>query len=134
MQGRGQDADRIIADARALEDASAFAIVIEGVPPDVAARVTDTVSIPTIGIGAGAHCDGQVLVSTDLLGLSQGPSPKFVKRFAELGAAVKDAVGEYARQVRSGEFPSIEQTYKPNAVAAESGETLNVVPLSSARR
>jgi 3-methyl-2-oxobutanoate hydroxymethyltransferase len=134
VQGRGQEAaDRIVSDARALEEAGAFAIVIEGVPPDVAARVTQEVRVPTIGIGAGVMCDGQVLVSTDLLGLSQGPSPKFVKRFAELGAAVKEAVGEYARQVRAGEFPSAEQTYKPNQ-AAESGESLKVVPLSCARR
>jgi len=128
VQGRGQDSERIVRDARALEEAGAFAIVVEGVPPDVGARVTEMVGIPTIGIGAGPSCDGQVLVSTDLLGLSSGPSPKFVKRFAELGAVVKEAVQEYARQVRTREFPSAEHSYKPNA-PSESGETLKVVSL-----
>ena len=137
VQGRGeQAADRIIRDARALEEAGAFAIVIEGVPPDVGDAVTKAVSVPTIGIGAGPSCDGQVLVSTDLLGLSLGPSPKFVKRFAELGQAVVGAVAEYTRQVRAHEFPAAEHTYKPNQ-PRESGQTLvetNVVPLSAARR
>lgn len=119
VQGRGDDAERIIEDARALEEAGAFAIVIEGVPPDVAERVTTIVGAPTIGIGAGPSCDGQVLVSTDMLGLSAGPSPKFVKRFAELGALARSAAEEYARQVRAGEFPAAEQTYKPNAPPAE---------------
>jgi 3-methyl-2-oxobutanoate hydroxymethyltransferase len=130
VQGRGEDAaDRIVRDAQALEDAGAFAIVVEAVPPDVAERVTAAVSIPTIGIGAGVGCDGQVLVSTDLLGLSRGPSPKFVKRYAELGAAVVDAVSAYVREVRSGEFPDEEHTYKPNRAPDE-----NVVAISSARR
>lgn len=138
VQGRGEDAaERIVRDAQALEDAGAFAIVVEAVPPDVAARVTESVSIPTIGIGAGHLCDGQVLVSTDLLGLSRGPSPKFVKRYAELGEAVIGAVSAYVREVRSGEFPGAEHAYKPNApsrpVAVPEPDE-KVVPISSARR
>lgn len=138
VQGRGEDAaERIVRDAQALEDAGAFAIVVEAVPPDVAARVTESVSIPTIGIGAGHLCDGQVLVSTDLLGMSRGPSPKFVKRYAELGEAVIGAVSAYVREVRSGEFPSAEHAYKPNApsrpVALPEPDE-KVVPISSARR
>jgi 3-methyl-2-oxobutanoate hydroxymethyltransferase len=136
VQGRGEGAsDRIVRDARALEEAGAFAIVVEGVPPDVGDAVTKAISIPTIGIGAGPNCDGQVLVSTDLLGLGLGPSPKFVKRFAELGQAAVGAVSEYARQVRAHEFPGPEHSYKPNA-PKPSGEVLtdNVVPLSAARR
>lgn len=115
VQGRGEDAaDAIVRDAQALEDAGAFVIVIEAVPPDVAARVTEAVSVPTIGIGAGGGCDGQVLVSTDLLGLSRGPSPKFVKHYADLGTAVVDAVGAYVREVREGQFPGAAYAYKPN--------------------
>lgn len=115
VQGRGEDAEKVLADAIALEQAGAFAIVLEAIPPDLAERVTDVVSVPTIGIGAGAGCDGQVLVSTDLLGLSLGHQPKFAKRFAELGEAAIKAVSTYVDQVRSGAFPSAAQTYKPNA-------------------
>jgi 3-methyl-2-oxobutanoate hydroxymethyltransferase len=130
VQGRGAEADRIVRDARALEEAGAFAVVVEGVPPDVGAAVTRAISIPTIGIGAGPNCDGQVLVSTDLLGLNLGQSPKFVKRFAELGQAAIGAVAEYAREVRVHEFPGPEHSYKPNP-ARESGDLApeNVVPL-----
>src|SRR5581483_5109524 len=128
VQGRGDQADRIVQDARALEDAGAFAVVVEGVPPDVGAAVTSAISIPTIGIGAGPSCDGQVLVSTDLLGLNIGQSPKFVKRFAELGQAAIAAVSEYTREVRAHEFPSAEHSYKPNS-PRESGPIPNVVAL-----
>jgi 3-methyl-2-oxobutanoate hydroxymethyltransferase len=115
VQGRGQDAAaRIIDDARALELAGVYALVIEGVPPDVATAVTAAVGVPTIGIGAGAGCDGQVLVSTDLLGMSRGPSPKFVKRYAELGDEIVGAVRRYVDEVRSGAFPGPENTYKPS--------------------
>lgn len=116
VQGRGEAAAaQIIADAQALEEAGAFAIVLEAIPPDVAAEITALVSVPTIGIGAGDACDGQVLVCTDLLGMSRGHSPKFAKKFAQLGDAIVAAVGEYVREVRAGEFPGKEHSYKPNA-------------------
>jgi len=114
VQGRGDDAARVIRDAKALEQAGAFAVVIEGVPPDVAREITKELSIPTIGIGAGPHCDGQVLVSNDLLGLSLGNSPKFVKRYAELGENAASAVAAYVDEVRKGTFPGREHTYRSN--------------------
>lgn len=118
VQGRGAAAAaRIVADARALEEAGAYAIVLEAMPPDVADEVTRTVGVPTIGIGAGVGCDGQVLVCTDLLGMSSGHEPKFAKRYAELGDAIVDAVKRYVGEVRSGAFPTAEHTYKPNRPA-----------------
>ncbi|MDB4934385.1 MAG: 3-methyl-2-oxobutanoate hydroxymethyltransferase [Labilithrix sp.] len=119
VQGRGADgADKVLADAVALEQAGAFAIVLEAIPPDLAAQVTSLLSIPTIGIGAGASCDGQVLVCTDLLGLARGHQPKFAKRFANLGDAAVDAISTYVTEVRAGTFPSASHTYKPNAASA----------------
>ena len=116
VQGRGEEeSERILKDARILEQAGAFCIVLEAVPPDVAERVTAELTIPTIGIGAGPACDGQVLVCTDLLGLSRGHRPKFAKRFAELGDASVAAVRAYVEEVRAGTFPSKEHTYKANA-------------------
>jgi len=115
MQGRGGDAAaKVIADALALEQAGAYAVVLEAIPPDVAQQVTRAVSIPTIGIGAGAGCDGQVLVCTDLLGMSRGHAPRFVKRYGELGDAIVDATARYIAEVRSGAFPSAEHAFKPN--------------------
>jgi 3-methyl-2-oxobutanoate hydroxymethyltransferase len=114
VQGRGSDEDRVLADARALDEAGAFAIVLEAIPPDVAARVTASVSVPTIGIGAGAACDGQVLVCTDLLGMARGHSPKFAKHFAELGDQIVGAVRAYVDEVQAGTFPAPEHAYKPN--------------------
>jgi 3-methyl-2-oxobutanoate hydroxymethyltransferase len=115
VQGRGEEgAEKVLTDAIALEQAGAFAIVLEAVPPDVAARVTSIVSVPTIGIGAGPSCDGQVLVCTDLLGLSRGHQPKFAKRFAELGTLAVDAVSAYVEHVRIGAFPAAAHTYKAN--------------------
>jgi 3-methyl-2-oxobutanoate hydroxymethyltransferase len=115
VQGKNEDdAERIIRDARILEQAGAFCIVLEAIPPDVAERVTQEVTVPTIGIGAGASCDGQVLVSTDLLGLSRGHTPKFAKRYAELGDAVVEAAKAYVTEVRAGAFPAKEHTYKPS--------------------
>jgi 3-methyl-2-oxobutanoate hydroxymethyltransferase len=118
VQGRGEDAARVLRDAKAVEQAGAFALVIEGVPPDVAKAITREVSIPTIGIGAGPNCDGQVLVCTDLLGMSRGPSPKFVKRYAAIGDAIIEATKAYAEDVRNGAFPGKEHTYKANESAA----------------
>ena len=101
----------LVEDARALEDEGVFAMVLEGVPAEVGRRVTDAVSVPTIGIGAGADTDGQVLVFHDLLGLTNRQPPKFVRRYADLGAAITEAVSQYARDVRSGAFPSTDETY-----------------------
>src|SRR5450759_3969147 len=104
--GKSRDeAEQLIADAHALEDAGAFALVLESIPAELARRVTSEVAIPTIGIGAGPHCDGQVLVSYDAFGLFQGMVPRFVKRYAELGAAMADATRAYIDDVRSGTFP-----------------------------
>ena len=103
---------RLVADARALQDAGAFALVLEAVPAPVAAHITEDLEIPTIGIGAGAGCDGQVLVYHDLLGLSEGHLPRFVKRYANLSAEIRDALEAYASEVRSGAFPGEEHEYK----------------------
>ncbi|WP_243359037.1 3-methyl-2-oxobutanoate hydroxymethyltransferase [Fundidesulfovibrio terrae] len=105
-------ARRLVEDARALCEAGCFAIVLECVPTQVAALVTQDVPVPTIGIGAGPGCDGQVLVFHDLLGLYEGFKPRFVKRYAELAALIREALGEFAREVRSGEFPTGEHSFE----------------------
>jgi 3-methyl-2-oxobutanoate hydroxymethyltransferase len=111
-QGRtARKAQELLADARALEAAGCFAIVLECIPAEVAAQITEALTVPTIGIGAGAAVDGQVLVFHDLLGLYEGRSPRFVKRYAEIGNAVRDALERYAGEVRSGAFPGPEHTY-----------------------
>jgi 3-methyl-2-oxobutanoate hydroxymethyltransferase len=99
-------------DAKAVADAGAFALVLECIPAELAARITTDSPIPTIGIGAGAACDGQVLVIHDLLGLYDEIHPKFVKRYAELGTATRDAVRRYCSEVRAGEFPKPEHEFK----------------------
>jgi 3-methyl-2-oxobutanoate hydroxymethyltransferase len=115
VQGRGLDgAEKVLEGAHALEDAGAFAVVLEAIPPDLAARITRELSIPTIGIGAGPECDGQVLVCSDLLGMTRGHSPKFAKRFAELGDAVVSAMKAYVTEVEAGTFPGLEHAYKAN--------------------
>ena len=112
VQGRTEDdAERVLDDARAVADAGAYALVLEGIPSDLAADVTATVGIPTIGIGAGPHCDGQVLVCYDLLGLTPDLKPRFVKRYAELFDAGKEAVATYCAEVRDGSFPSVEHGF-----------------------
>jgi 3-methyl-2-oxobutanoate hydroxymethyltransferase len=111
-QGRTAEAAlKLHADALALEDAGAFALVLEAVPAPVAARITESLPIATIGIGAGAGCDGQVLVWHDLLGMYQGRTPRFVKRYAELADEIGTALGEYVADVRSGAFPEEQHTY-----------------------
>src|SRR6516225_821041 len=100
-----RDAWRLLEDALAVEAAGAFAIVVECVPAELAARVTETVKVPTIGIGAGPRCDGQVLVTPDLLGMFDDLKPRFVKQYADLGETIRSAVGDYCREVRSGAFP-----------------------------
>ena len=115
VQGRGdRAAEKLLEDARALQQAGAYAIVLEAIPPDLAAQLTAELDIPTIGIGAGPSCDGQILVSTDLLGMSRGHSPKFAKHFAELGDAIVQAVQTYVSEVEGGTFPGPEHTYKAN--------------------
>ena len=103
VQGRQEsDASRMVEQAKALEESGAFALVLELIPSDLAQRITDAISIPTIGIGAGPHCDGQVLVLPDLLGLNDGFEPKFLKKYANLAGTVRDAVARYGDEVRSG--------------------------------
>jgi len=111
-QGRtAAKARRLLADALALEAAGCFAIVLEAVPTPVAARITEALTVPTIGIGAGAECDGQVLVYHDLLGLTEGRAPRFVKRYANLAETILRALTMYAEEVRSGSYPADEHTY-----------------------
>ena len=115
-QGRTAAAARqLLADARALEDAGCFALVLESVPARVAAHVTDALRIPTIGIGAGPGCDGQVLVWHDVLGLTEGPTPRFVKRYADLAGEIRRALHAFAADVRSGAYPADEHVYKISA-------------------
>lgn len=104
-------AEALLLDAKALEAAGCFALVLEGIPDVVASRVTEALDVPTIGIGAGAECDGQVLVFHDLLGLSEGSPPKFVRRYADLSALAVTAVAAWASDVRSGAFPSDAESY-----------------------
>jgi len=106
-----EEAARIFEDARVLQQAGAFAIVLESIPRELAARITAELRIPTIGIGAGPDCDGQVLVIHDLLGLSFGHKPKFARRYADVGEIVSRAAAQYCRDVQQGSFPSDEESY-----------------------
>lgn len=109
--GRAEEAEKVMADARAVEEAGAFSVVLEKVPEGLAGRITQNLSIPTIGIGAGARCDGQVLVVDDMLGLFTDFRPKFVRRYAELGRAADEAIAAYAADVRSRAFPAAEHSF-----------------------
>ena len=111
VQGRGDASDRIIADARAVQEAGAFAVVMEMVPGDVAERISKELTIPTIGIGAGAGCDGQVLVWQDAFGLRTGRMARFVKQYADLHGVLLEAARAYADDVRGGTFPGPEHTF-----------------------
>jgi 3-methyl-2-oxobutanoate hydroxymethyltransferase len=111
VQGRGETGDELVRAALALQDAGAFAIVLEMVPADVAKRVTAELVIPTIGIGAGVDCDGQVLVWQDMAGLRRGPVPRFVKHYADLRGARGDAAQAFATDVGDREFPGEEHTF-----------------------
>jgi 3-methyl-2-oxobutanoate hydroxymethyltransferase len=118
VQGKSDEqAARIAADAHALEDAGAFSLVLEGMPSKLAASLTDELRIPTIGIGAGPATDGQVLVFHDMLGLTTGKAPKFVKRYANLAEEITRAATEYAEDVRTGKFPGPEHEYSANGSA-----------------
>ena len=111
VQGRGAGAEQLLADAHAVQDAGAFAVVLELVPAEIAGQVTKELSIPTIGIGAGAGCDAQVLVWPDMAGLNGGRVPKFVKKYADLRGELLRAAQEYATEVRDGVFPGPEHSF-----------------------
>jgi 3-methyl-2-oxobutanoate hydroxymethyltransferase len=111
VQGRGEAAQRILQDAKELEAAGVFALVLEAIPSDLARSITESVSMPTIGIGAGPHCDGQVLVFHDAMGLTSGRVPKFVKRYAELGDEIRAAAAAFAADVAAGTFPDAGHSY-----------------------
>lgn len=130
VQGRDSASrQKVLEDARAVADAGAFAIVIEGVPLDLARQITETVEVPTIGIGAGPHCDGQVLVMHDLLGIDTGErkAPRFVRRYANLGQQVTDAVGSYVEEVQSGAFPSDDECYHVKGNPERAGDRLTQI-------
>ncbi len=112
VQGKSEEtARKLLEDAKAVEEAGAFAVVIEGVPKKLADLITKQLTIPTIGIGAGNGCDGQVLVYQDMLGMFSDFTPKFVKRFADIGEVMKEAFGNYIKEVKSGTFPAEEHEY-----------------------
>ncbi|WP_319463327.1 3-methyl-2-oxobutanoate hydroxymethyltransferase [Micromonospora sp. RTP1Z1] len=111
VQGRGDTAAEVVADARAVAEAGAFAVVLEMVPGEVAKRITAELRIPTVGIGAGPDTDAQVLVWQDMAGLRTGKAPRFVKRYADLAGALTDATRRFAEEVRGGEFPAAEHTF-----------------------
>jgi len=111
LRGKGSERERILEDAKAVEEAGAFAVVLEKVPSDLAREITESLKIPTIGIGAGKYCDGQVLVFHDLVGLFEEFKPKFVKRYAELGKEAREAVRKFVEEVKEGKFPEDEHSY-----------------------
>jgi len=133
VQGKtDEEGDRVVEDALAVQAAGAFAIVLEGIPKKLAARITELLEIPTIGIGAGVNCDGQVLVCYDLLGLTPDLRPKFVKRYAEMFAEGVEAARRYAVEVQHGEFPSEEHSCgvgKKRGPERDPTTSSNVVPL-----
>lgn len=120
VQGRDAAADAVIADARAVADAGAFAVVLEKIPANLADRITADVAIPTIGIGASAGCDGQILVVDDMLGMFTAFKPKFVKRYAELGQTAEEAVASYAAEVRERRFPDAAHVFADTVPGAKS--------------
>lgn len=112
LQGKKEaDAERILQEAKLLEETGCFSIVLEKIPVELAKRITETVTIPTIGIGAGPHCDGQILVLYDLLGLDPEFRPRFVRRYAELAQVIRDALDRYSQDVMEGRFPSEEESF-----------------------
>lgn len=125
VQGRGDDAaQRLLEDALAVQEAGAYSLVLEGIPKELATRISEALTIPTIGIGAGNGCDGQVLVIYDLLGMDDGFKPKFVKQYANLAGTIRGAIGEYMEEVRSGAFPDADHSFhktRPKAAAKPEG-------------
>ncbi len=118
VQGRGDDGTRVAADARALADAGAFAVVLEKLPAELGRQISHDIAVPTIGIGAGVDCDGQVLVIDDMLGLFTDFRPKFVKRYAELGQSADEAIAGYAAEVRARSFPAPEHSFAADGTKA----------------
>jgi len=112
VQGRGEQAEQLLNDAKALENSGAFAIVLEAIPSDLAKQITESISIPTIGIGAGPDTDAQVMVWQDLVGLTPGPKPKFVKNYLNLREQVEKAVKEFSSDVSSGKYPDKNHSYE----------------------
>lgn len=125
VQGKTEDAAaRVLDDAKALEQAGVYSIVLEGLPADLGRRITESVEVPTIGIGAGPFCDGQVLVCYDFLGMYRDVRPKFVKRYAELGDLITDATRAYVREVQQGSFPTAEHSFgmaRPKSIGEPTG-------------
>jgi len=111
VQGRGNAGGRLLEDARALQDAGAFAVVLEAIPAELGTRVSEALSIPTVGIGAGGGCDAQILVWQDLAGLTPGHLPRFVKRYADLDDVLTTAVASYVNDVADGAYPAPEHCY-----------------------
>jgi 3-methyl-2-oxobutanoate hydroxymethyltransferase len=111
VQGRGTAGDQLLADARALQDAGAFAVVLESVPADLGRRVSAALRIPTVGIGAGPYCDAQILVWQDMAGLTTGRLPRFVKRYASLRETLLDATRRFTDDVSDGRYPDAEHSY-----------------------
>jgi 3-methyl-2-oxobutanoate hydroxymethyltransferase len=133
FKAQGRTADRareLVEDALALEAAGCFAVVLEAVPPAVAHAATGALTVPTIGIGAGSDTDGQVLVWHDMLGFYEGHAPRFVKRYAEIGEAIVEALGRYAEEVRSGAFPEEQHTYRMPEEELEAFEGATKPPVS----
>jgi 3-methyl-2-oxobutanoate hydroxymethyltransferase len=128
IQGRQQGAvKKLVDDARALQEAGAYSIVLEGMPSPVARRITEAIDIPTIGIGAGSDCDGQVLVIYDLLGMDESFKPKFVRRFESLGTRIRTAVDNYVAEVRDGSFPNENESFSMNPKKRDKRKPAEVV-------
>jgi 3-methyl-2-oxobutanoate hydroxymethyltransferase len=128
VQGKTQNAaEQVLRDARAVESAGAFAVVLEALPRELAAQITEDLRIPTIGIGAGPDCDGQILVVHDLLGLTFAQPPKFARQYANLGELISGAVREYCADVQSGAFPSDKESYHGQAVVIRKRKPISIV-------
>jgi 3-methyl-2-oxobutanoate hydroxymethyltransferase len=116
LQGKGlDDARRLLAEAKGLEEAGAFGLLIECIPEKLAQVITESIAIPTIGIGAGVHCDGQVLVTHDLLGMFDKFTPKFVKKYADLSPIIKESIQQYNTEVRAGSYPGTEHSFSSDS-------------------
>jgi 3-methyl-2-oxobutanoate hydroxymethyltransferase len=133
VQGRDdRGAERLVEDARTLEQAGVYAMVLEGIPLEVAARITAAVSVPTIGIGAGVHCDGQVLVIYDLLGMNEDFKPKFVRRYENFAVRIRTAVDEFIDEVKNSQFPSEDESFStaPSRVREQRVATVSALALA----
>jgi 3-methyl-2-oxobutanoate hydroxymethyltransferase len=116
LQGKGlEDARRLLAEAKGLEEAGAFGLLIECIPDKLAQVITESIAIPTIGIGAGVHCDGQVLVTHDLLGMFDKFTPKFVKKYVDLSPIIKESIQQYNTEVRAGSYPGSEHSFSSDS-------------------